>query len=220
MPIVLSWLLAVLALVQPTQPPPNAGTGAPAGIVGLWRNGQGSARFNADGTGMVDGGAGRYEIAGSRLTLVGPQGSLTLQFELRGDTLTLIGPGGATVLTRVREETGPGRVRTELVGKWCWMSVTNAQQGARASDQCFTLDANGAYQYVGLVDSYNPNGGATSQSADSGTWTATDTTLTAHSRTRGTVVHTLDKRNHPKTGDPMLVVDGQPFVTYYKHAPW
>jgi hypothetical protein len=36
---------------------------------------------------------------------------------------------------------------------------------------------------------------------------------------RGTTVYTLEKRNHPKTGDPMLVLNGQPFVTYYKHAP-
>jgi len=160
------------------------------------------------------------EQAGNQITLIGQQGRITVAFEVRGDALTLTGAGGSLVLNRVREEAGPGSVRPEMAGKWCWVSVVNAQQGARTSNQCFVLDPNGSYTYAGQSDSYNPYGGATSQTADSGTWTATETTLTAHSRLKGTIVFTLDKRNHPKTGDPMLVLDGQAFVTYYRHAPW
>jgi hypothetical protein len=189
-------------------------------IVGYWRNAQGHARFNADGTGEVDGENGRYEIRGNQLTLIGPRGQFTLPFEVRGDVLTLTVNGGPVTLNRAREEAGVGGIRQELVGKWCWVSVVNAQQGARTSNQCFTLYANGTYQYSGESDSYNPYGGATSQSADSGTWTATETTITAHSRTKGTQVYTLEKRNHPKNGDPMLVLNGQAFVTYYQKAPW
>jgi len=107
-----------------------------------------------------------------------------------------------------------------MVGKWCWISTVNAQQGARTSNQCFVLNGDGSYQYSGQSDSYNPYGGATSQSADSGTWTATETTFTAQSRSKGTVVFTMEKRNHPKTGDPMLVMNGQAFVTYFQHVPW
>ena len=191
-----------------------------SGIVGNWRSAQGTARFNADGTGVMDGNAGRYEISGNQITLIVAQGRVTLGFELRGDTLTLTGPLGQLVLNRVREEAGPGRIRQEMVGKWCWVSVVNAQQGARTSNQCFVLNADGSYQYSGESDSYNPNGGSTSQSADSGTWTATETTLTANSRSRGTIVYAIEKRNHPKTGDPMLVLNGQAFVTFFQHAPW
>jgi hypothetical protein len=98
--------------------------------------------------------------------------------------------------------------------------VVTAQQGARQSSQCFTLEANGSYSYVGGTDSYNPYGGATSQSADSGTWTATETTLTARSRSGKTTVYALEKRNHPKNKDPMIVLNGQTFVTYYNKPPW
>jgi hypothetical protein len=189
-------------------------------IVGSWRNASGSARFNADGTGVVNGEAGTYKIHGDQLTLIGAQGRITLPFQVRGDTLTVTVNGAAVALNRVREEAGPGRIRPEMVGKWCWVSVVNAQQGACTSNQCFTLNADGSYQYSGETDSYNPYGGATSQSDDAGTWTATETTLTAHSRTHGSIVYTLEKRDHPKTGDPMLVLNGQTFVTYYKHAPW
>ena len=214
-----AWLSAQAAQSAPPVQVP-APTPAAAAIVGDWRNGQGSARFNADGTGVMDGVGGRYTVSGNQVTLTGPQGSVTLGFEVRGDTLTLTGPGGSTMLSRVKQETGAGSVHQEMVGKWCWVTVTTAQQGGRTSDRCFTLSANGAYQYAGVVDSYGPNGGATSQSSDAGTWTATETTLTAQSRARGTVVYQLQKRNHPKTGDPMLVLDGEAFVTYFLHAPW
>ena len=210
-------LTLVLMLLAPqAQPAPSP----QATIVGMWRNATGYARFNADGTGEIDGEPGRWLVSGNQLTLSGRQGTMTVPFVLRGDTLTLTVNGIPVSMTRVKEEAGPGRVRPEMVGKWCWISVTNAQQGARTSNQCFTLTADGRYTYAGEADSYNPYGGATSQSSDAGTWTATETTLTATSRAGGTKVFRLEKRNHPKTGDPMLVLDGQPFVTFYKKAPW
>jgi hypothetical protein len=100
---------------------------------------------------------------------------------VRGDVLTLTVSGAAVALNRVKPETGAGSVHQELAGKWCRVSVTNANQGARQSSQCITLKGNGAYAYVGGSDSYNPYGGATSQSA------------------RGKVTtYRLEKRNHPR----------------------
>ena len=99
--------------------------------------------------------------------------------------------------------------------------MTTANLGASQSSRCITLNGNGTYTYAGQSDSYNPYGGATSQSADSGTWTATDTTLTAHSRSGKTTTYGLEKRNHPKNvRDPMIVLDGQTFVTAYNKVPW
>jgi hypothetical protein len=189
-------------------------------IVGNWRNATGYARFNADGTGVVDGNPGRYEVRGNQLTLIGKDGRVTLPFEVRADILTLTVNGIGVTLNRVKEEAGAGSVHAELAGKWCWISVVNAQQGARQSSQCITLEPNGSYSYVGGSDSYNPYGGVTTQSADSGTWTATETTLTARSRSGKTTVYTLEKRNHPKNRDPMIVLDGQTFVTFYNKPPW
>ena len=115
-----------------------------------------------------------------------------------------------------------GGVLPELVGKWCYQANVYATNGgARSSTQCFVLNANGTYEYSGESDSYNPNGGATSQSYDAGTWTATDTTITANSRFKGSTTYRLEKRNHPKNvNDPMLVLDGQAFVTAWQKPPW
>ena len=209
-------------------PPPTPAAATPtaaASIVGTWRNAQGYARFNSDGTGELDGMPGRYEIRGNQLTLIGAQGTGTLAFELRGDVLTLMVNGVAVKLDRAKEEPGggggTGGVRPELVGKWCWMTQTNVLNGARQSNRCLTLNGNGSYLYEGLTDSYGPNGGATGQSSDAGTWTATENTITAHSRSGKTVTYRLEKRNHPKNvRDPMIVLDGQPFVTFYNKPPW
>jgi len=56
--------------------------------------------------------------------------------------------------------------------------------------------------------------------ADSGTWTAIETTITTVSRSGKTTVYSLEKRNHPKNRDPMIVLDGQTFVTFYDKPPW
>jgi hypothetical protein len=209
----------------PDEPPAPAGafpSSPPQSIVGFWRNPQGYAQFNADGTGTMDGQSGRYEIHGDQLTLIGAQGQITLAFAVRGDQLTLKGAGGSIVLDRSKPETGAGSVHMELVGKWCWVSQVNATNGgARQSNRCITLNGNGSYQYYGMTDSYNPYGGATSQSNDSGTWTATDTTLTTRSANGRSTTYRLEKRNHPKNvRDPMIVLNGEPFVTAYNKPPW
>src|ERR1035437_9172718 len=46
---------ATAAPAAPAPAPAPAGAGAAGSIVGSWRNATGSARFNADGTGVVDG---------------------------------------------------------------------------------------------------------------------------------------------------------------------
>jgi hypothetical protein len=211
---------AVAAAVPATATPTAAA--APAGIVGTWRNSQGYAKFNADGTGEIDGNPGRYEIQGNQLTMIGAQGRVTVSFTLDGERLSLGANGAAIVLEREKARApGTAGVRPELVGKWCWMTQTNVQQGARQSNRCLTLDANGTYLFEGLTDSYGPNGGATGESRDTGTWEATDNTLTGRSRSGRVVTYRLEKRNHPKnTSDPMIVLDGQPFVTFYRKAPW
>jgi hypothetical protein len=207
--------------VAPAPAPAMTGARASDSIVGSWRNATSSARFNADGTGVVDSTGGRYEIRGNQLTLTWAQGQAIVQFEVRGDVLWLTVNGATATLDRVKEEAGEGSVHTELVGKWCWISATTANQGAGQSSRCLTLNGNGTYTYAGAADSYNPYGGASSQAADSGTWTATEATLTTHSRGGKTTTYRLEKRNHPKNvRDPMIVLDGQPYVTALSKPPW
>ena len=206
-------------------PASTAPASAPTGgttIVGSWRNAQGYAQFNADGTGTIDGENGRYEIRGDQLTMIGAQGRLTVAYAVRGDQLTLSTARGSMVLDRVKPETGAGSVHLELVGKWCWMSQVYANNGgARQSNRCITLNGNGSYEYAGLTDSYNPYGGATMQRNDTGMWTATETTLTTRSASGRVTTYQLEKRNHPKNvRDPMIVLNGEPFVTFYNKPPW
>ncbi len=88
------------------------------------------------------------------------------------------------------------------------------------SSRCFVLNANGTYEYSAESSTSGTNGSTTGQSYDSGRWSATETMLTAFSNSQGRVVYPIELRNHPKTGDPMIVVDGDPYVTAYQKRPW
>ena len=191
------------------------------GLVGTWRGSSGTMRFDAGGTGTANGESFRYQVEGNAITLAAGTGTVKLTYTLQGSSLRLAGPRGEMELTRVADSGGPGRVLPELAGKWCMISNFNATDGgARTSNTCFTLTADGRYEYYAETDSYGKYGGATSQSSDRGTWTATETTITARSA-RGTVTtYTLEKRNHPKNNDPMLLLDGQAFVTFYQKPRW
>jgi hypothetical protein len=195
----------------------------PVGIVGTWRNGQGTMRFDAGGAGVANGEPFRYEVARDVLTIRSEVLNASFRVAIEGDKLRLIGPDRQVILTRVDTSPPPGggRVQADLSGKWCYVSNVNATGGgARATNQCFTLYPDGRYDYYGETDSYGPAGGATSQGSDSGTWIATETTLTARSRTGKVTTFGLEKRNHPKTNDPMLVLDGATFVTFHQKPSW
>ena len=191
------------------------------GLVGAWRGASGTMRFEPGGTGIANGEAFRYHIEGNVLVLVTASTTLRLNYNLQGSTLRLASGTGEIQLTRIADSGGAGRVLPELAGKWCYVSNVNATDGgARATNQCFTLTADGRYEYYGETDSYNRYGGAASQSSDRGTWTATETTITARSATGRVTTYQLEKRNHPKNNDPMLILDGQAFVTFYQKPPW
>lgn len=88
------------------------------------------------------------------------------------------------------------------------------------SNRCFTLYENGTYEYYSETSSSGPVASSASQESDSGTWTATSTTITRNSRSLGTETYSLERRNHPKTGDAMIVIDGDAYVTYSPRRPW
>ena len=203
-----------------TAPAPEAAQRTAADLVGKWRNSTSSAQFNPDGTAVVNGAPGRYEIRGNRLTLIGAQAENTARFEVHGDVLALNVNGKPVTLDRVKEEVGEGSVRVELVGKWCWISLTEANQARRLS-YCLTLTGAGTYALAGEIDSHNVKGGANSLAPDSGTWTATETSLTTHSLGGKATTYRLARRNHPgKVRDPMIVLDGQAYVSFYSKTPW
>lgn len=114
----------------------------------------------------------------------------------------------------------PGKPLPELVGKWCYLANVQANDGGRQSNTCFQLNADGSYQYHSETSSSGQFGATASESDDEGRWQASGDTLTAQSTSGKITNYRFEKRNHPKTNDPMLVFDGQAFVTYFQKPPW
>lgn len=195
------------------------------GLVGRWQGKDGVAQINADGTLIFGGQTFRYTAKNNILTLIGTDGALEMPYQLDGDTLVVSVNGEESVLKRL---TGSGRGGVasgganpqELVGKWCYMSNVYASNGGRMSNRCFTLYENGTYQYYAETSSSGPVASSVTQESDKGRWTATATTITSVSPKTGTNTYRLEKRNHPKTHDPMLVMDGDAYVTYGPRRPW
>ncbi|HEY5885660.1 MAG TPA: hypothetical protein VIT88_13290 [Pyrinomonadaceae bacterium] len=195
------------------------------GLVGHWKSSEATVQIKDDGTLILNGSPFRYAVKGSNIIIGNDEGMMQFPFELSGDTLNVQVDGRTVVYRRLSEEdaqsaAGSGANPAELVGKWCYMSNVNTSGGGRMSNRCFTLYANGTYEFYGETSSSGPIASSASQESDSGTWSVSGATITAHSRSRGTLVFPLEKRNHPKTGDPMLVLDGDAYVTYSPRQPW
>lgn len=216
-----------------------------ASLSGIWQGellGQPlTLTLGSNGQGVLDDAPIRYQIMGNTLLIDDAGDVNAYQFRQQGDTLIVSGgdlPAPVT-LTRgknkiAKSETvtaskGAGNnradVRRELVGKWCQAStfLANAGGGSQSS-ACFELKADGSYTYASerSMDGYGGGmwGGTSSGSSDSGRWSATDNSITAQSASGQTTRYQLEKRNHPKTRDPMLCLDGECYVTYWQKARW
>lgn len=111
-------------------------------------------------------------------------------------------------------------VRPELAGQWMWITNFSANSGGRQTDTTLILRADGSFEYRYNHVSSNPFGASWGSERNSGTWTATEDSITFRDA-GGARTCTLEKRNHPKnTGDPMIIVDGKAFVTATLRAPW
>jgi hypothetical protein len=184
--------------------------------------------IRADGTLTINGEEYAYKVRSSVINVVGEEGAMAIPFQLDGDTLTVDVEGREMVYTRVKPGTksagpvarsGDGGVAQALVGKWCYMSSLTGSNSYMSS-RCFVLNANGTYQYSAESSSGGAYGSTAGQSHDAGRWSATTTTLTAISNSQGRTVYPIELRNHPRTGDPMIVVDGDAYVTAYPKKPW
>ncbi|MFB3906436.1 MAG: hypothetical protein ACE15E_23575 [Acidobacteriota bacterium] len=205
------------------------------GIVGKWQAATGSqVEIRSGGSLTIDGAPYRYSVEGSTITVTGPEGSAVVPYTLNGDQLTVTVEGQLMTLRRSGNASATGAtgqpapgggslagpLGAELAGKWCYVGTVPAIGGGRVSSECFTLSPDGTFEYYSEAATSSQYGSSASQINQVGTWTATATTITANLREGGTVTYQLEKRNHPKTGDPMLCLDGRCFVTYGPRAPW
>lgn len=210
-----------------------------AGIVGVWKNYGESIEFKSNGQCLYAGQTLNYQVSANQITLQSPQGSVAIQYTLQHDQLNLTVNGQQFSYTRATGNTSMGnssvngaganqsggrQLDMTLVGKWCYVNVTSTNSGGTSSDECITIHENGTYEYY-AERSMSTNttsywAGTSSQNGDSGTWWVQGNQIFYQSQTRGQGSYQLVKQNHPKTGDPMIVLDGTAYVTQYQKAPW
>ncbi len=185
-----------------------------------------------NGTLTIDGAEYAYKVKNSVINVVGEDGAMAIPFQLEGDKLTVDVDGKEMIYARVKpgkSATGVGSgpvtrapaegVMQALVGKWCYLSSLTGSNSFMSS-RCFVLNANGTYDYSSESSTSGAAGSTAGQSWDAGRWSATATSLTAFSNSGSKTVYPIELRNHPKTGDPMIVVDGDAYVTAYQKRPW
>lgn len=113
-----------------------------------------------------------------------------------------------------------GQAPEELCGTWQYFASVTANNGGGSSNEArFTLNPDGTYVYSAENCSTNPLGAAWGNARSRGRWTATVDSIT-FSDDGGSTTYSLEKRNHPRNKDPMLVLDGKSFVTVYQKRPW
>jgi hypothetical protein len=200
------------------------------GIIGSWQGPPGKVQLNLDGTATVAGVSYRYTRADNQLTLTGPDGTFVATVQQTGDSMNWTVNGKTLAFQReaptwaVGGGTGAGGILPDLVGKWCQANDLNNSNGNFSRSVCFTLLADGSFLYA---NDFGANGqlvggpfGAASGAGDTGTWTATEDAITSTTKKTGARTFRMQKRNHPKSGHPMLVLDGTEFTAAYKRAPW
>lgn len=208
-------------------------------LQGYWKSTEAIIEFKPGSRVTINDAEYDYAVVGSTIIVSNDEGEMEFPYKLSAGVLTVwvemkkvvysrmtdaeiakLKKGGGSGPVAERGGSAAGGVPQELVGKWCYQANVTAVGGGRQSDICFTLKADGTYDYYGEASNSNVYGGSNSQSWDYGRWSATATSLTARSNSGKTTTYTLEKRNHPKTGDAMLMVDGDAFVTFYQRPSW
>ena len=201
-------------------------------LLGLWSGNNETIEFTATGQCNYQGQTYPYQVSTGQVTLQTSQGNFAMAYSVSGNQLSLTVNGqtlqyskGAATQNNTQSTAGGKRIAQELVGKWCYVNVNSTSSGGSSSEQCMTLKADGTYEYYGESSrSVNTNtyaGGTNSQSSDRGTWTYDGTRIYyASSQGAGSGSYLLEKKNHPKNNDPMIVLDGTTYVTYYQKSPW
>ncbi|MBS1506678.1 MAG: hypothetical protein JSS79_08535 [Bacteroidetes bacterium] len=202
----------------------NAPTNSSNELLGSWSGNGETITFRADGQCDYLGNVFPYQASQGYVTLSSSQGNVMFAYQVSGKQLTLSANGRQVIYTKSTGSTTvntKGTVAMELVGQWCYMNMTTNSQSSR----CITLNADGTYVYAAQSSrSVNTNevyGGTASQDDDRGTWYVQGDRIYYNSPTKGQGSYRFEKRNHPKNvNDPMIVIEGEPYVTATARAPW
>lgn len=227
---------SVTTTPNPSKP---ASSGNNAAIIGTWSGNGETMTLQANGQGSYNNIPFSYTISGNTLNITGSGGTSQMQFSVSGNYLTLSGNGTTVMLQKgtAYSNTKPAQsgggyqqnqttvgIDQSLVGKWCYVSSLNNPSATSSYSRCIVINGNGTYEYYaeGSISGYGGGGygGSSSQSSDRGTWRLAGNQIQVQSQTEGYKVYSFEKRNHPKNGEPMIIIDGDPYVTYYQKAPW
>jgi hypothetical protein len=202
-----------------------------ADLIGIWSGNGETIQFKSDGLCVYIGNTFSYQLSSGNIILATSQGNVTFAYSIKGNQLILSANGkqityqrGASTAPSAAAISTQGNVAQELIGKWCWTNVNTTNTGGSSSSECIVLNANGTYEYSS-ERSMDTNtsafyAGTSSQGSDQGTWWVQGDKVFYNSQTRGQGSYQLQKQNHPKTGDPMILLDGEPYVTFYQKEPW
>jgi hypothetical protein len=194
-------------------------------LIGLWSGGGEMIEFKADGSCVYRGSKFPYRVSQGHLIIETTNGNVIFEYAIEQKNLILTVNGQRSIYARPITVSGPtkkdGKVPLELVGQWCYMNTTNNAQSSR----CITFRGDGTYTYSAEgsrnVNSPDVSGGTSSQDSDSGTWYLYGDRIYYQGRIAGSGSFLLEKRNHPKNiKDPMIVLDGEPFVSTTQRPPW
>lgn len=204
-------------------------------VIGVWSGNGESIEFKSNGQCVYLGNTFQYQVSQGHITLATSQGNIMMAYSVKGNQITLTANGqqftytkGASNMGQApaqnQAQQGGGNIAQELVGKWCWTNVNSTNTGGSSSTACIVLNGNGTYEYAAerSMDT-NTNSfyaGTSAQSNDRGTWWVQGDRIYYNSQVRGQGSYQLQKQNHPKTGDPMIVLDGESYVTYYQKPRW
>jgi hypothetical protein len=208
-------------------------------LIGKWTTEGADIEFKANGKGVYNGNAFTYTVNGNTLTSTDNTGSNVFFFMFLGESLSLSGAGINVVLRKGHTGYKPeansqtasgsgyssgGGIDQSIVGKWCWVSSSGNYSASSSYSKCLNINSNGTYTYSseGSISGYGGGyyGGSSSQSSDSGTWKIVGNKIHVQSRSEGFKIYSFEKRNHPKNGDPMIIIDGDSYVTYNQRPSW
>jgi hypothetical protein len=207
----------------------------PQNLLGLWSGYNETIEFKADAQCVYRGQPWPYTVANNHITLQTPQGNFIMAYTISGNQLNLTVNGQSVTYTKGASNThgstgattnsGSKGLDMTLVGKWCYANVYSSNSGGSSSSECITLKQDGTYDYYSessrSVNTADVYGGTASQGSDRGTWWVEGDRVFYNSQSSGQGSYKLEKRNHPKnTRDPMIVLDGKTYVTFYSKPAW
>jgi hypothetical protein len=207
-------------------------------LIGQWTTNGADLEFKANGKGLYNGSPFTYTLNGNTLISRDQSGENQFVVMFLGKSMTLIGSGINATFVRGHggykseahnagnnsSTNNNGTVDQSIAGKWCYVSSLTNTNASSSYSRCININSNGTYSYSseGSISGYGGGyyGGSSSQSSDNGTWKLSGNRIYVNSRSEGNKVYSFEKRNHPKNGDPMIIIDGDAYVTYYQRRPW